>query len=461
MHLIVVGLSHKTARIEQREKAALTEPATRALIRDLLAEPEISEAAAFSTCNRTEVYLVSDDSAAGEQAATRALVEHSLIALPELECARYSLRDDRAAAHLFRVAASLDSMVIGESEIQGQVRAAFELAQEEDAVGPVLDRRFRHALGVGKRVRRETTIGKGAVWVSSVAVELAREAVADLPRRRALLIGAGGVAESTAQALVDQGVRELVVVNRTASTARALAARMGGTGVGFDQLDQELAATDIVISSTDAPHTIVRRDHIEAVMARRAGRPMILIDIAVPRDLDADIAEVAGVSLHDIDDLERVVEANMNGRLREAERAEIVVAAETRRFAEWRRGLAVVPTIGSLREMAEEIRAGEVAKASGQWDTLSDADRERVDLLTKAIVNKLLHEPTVRARAAAAEGDGIQHLDSVRHLFALEARAPGRRPASGGGDRRWRSPSPSRSRRGCAPLGMRSASCRL
>ena len=423
MHLIVVGLSHKTARIEQREKAALTEPATRALIRDLMAEPEITEAAALSTCNRTEVYLVSDDSAAGEETATRALVAHSQIGRPELECARYSLRDDRAAGHLFRVAASLDSMVLGESEIQGQVRAAFEIAQEEDAVGPLLDRLFRQALEVGKRVRRETMIGKGAVSVSSVAVELAREAVADLTRCRALLIGAGTVAEATARALVDHGVRELAVVNRTVSTARALAARMGGTGLGFDQLAEELAATDIVISSTDAPHTIVRREQIEAVMAERAGRPMVLIDIAVPRDLDAEIADVPGISLHDIDDLERVVEANMNGRLREAERAETVVAAETRRFAEWRRGLAVVPTIGSLRELAEEIRAGEVAKVSGQWDTMSDADRERVELLTKAIVNKLLHEPTVRARSAATESDGIQHLESLRHLFGLEAPA--------------------------------------
>jgi len=214
MHLIVVGLSHKTARIEQREKAALTEPATRALIRDLKAVPEITEAAALSTCNRTEVYLVSDDSAAGEEMATRALVAHSQIGRPELECARYSLRDDRAAGHLFRVAASLDSMVLGESEIQGQVRAAFEIAQEEDAVGPLLDRLFRQALEVGKRVRRETMIGKGAVSVSSVAVELAREAVADLPRCRALLIGAGSVAEATARALVDHGVRELAVVNK-------------------------------------------------------------------------------------------------------------------------------------------------------------------------------------------------------------------------------------------------------
>jgi glutamyl-tRNA reductase len=236
-----------------------------------------------------------------------------------------------------------------------------------------------------------------------------------------MLIGAGEVAEAVACALMESGVGHLVVANRTVSTARALADRIGGEGVGFDRLADELAQADIVISSTDAPHPLLGHDDVERAMRARPGRPMVLIDIAVPRDLDADIASVPGVRLYDIDDLERVVEVNLNGRLREAERAELIVSGEARRFGEWRRGLAVAPTIGSLREHAERIRASEVDKYATHWEGLTDADLERLEQLTRGIVNKLLHEPTVRLRAAVAEGDGLAHLESVRHLFGVDS----------------------------------------
>ena len=421
MHLIVVGLSHRTAPVEQREKAALTDAAARTLLRSVVAEPGISEAVALSTCNRTEVYVRADENAAAEEAVCRAVVAHTGINRHELDCARYAHRDERVAVHLLRVASSLDAMVVGESEIQGQVRHAFERAQEEDTVGPVLDNLFRKALETGKRVRHETGIGSGAVSVASVAVELAREAVADLTARRALLIGAGEVAETTARALVESGVRELVVANRTTSTARGLADRIGGEGVGFDRLAAELALADIVISSTDAPHPLLGHDDVERAMRERPGRPMVLIDIAVPRDLEAEIASVPGVRLYDIDDLERVVEVNLNGRMREAELAEAIVADEASRFTEWRRALSVAPTIGAMRQMAEQIRVTETERVAGQWGAMSDSDRERVEQLTKAIVNKLLHEPTVRLRAAFAEGDGVAHLESIRHLFGVES----------------------------------------
>lgn len=421
MHLIVVGLSHRTAPVEQREKAALTDAGARALLRTMLRKPGVSEAVTISTCNRTEVYVRTEDGAAAEEAICQALVAHTEITREQFDCARYTHRDERAVAHLLRVASSLDAMIVGESEIQGQVRAAFERAKEEDAVGSVLDSLFRKALETGKRVRRETGISAGAVSVASVAVELAREVVTDLRDRRVLLIGAGEVAEATATALVASGVAEVVVANRTVSTARSLADRIGGQGVGFDQLPNELAQADIVISSTDAPHALLSHGDVEQAMRARPGQPMVLIDIAVPRDLAADIADVPGVRLHDIDDLERVVERNLNGRLREAELAEGIVEAESRRFTEWRRGLAVAPTISSLRERAEQIRLGEMEKVAGQWDTLSEADRERLEQVTRAIVNKLLHEPTVRLRAAVAEGDGVGHLESLRHLFGVES----------------------------------------
>jgi glutamyl-tRNA reductase len=421
MHLIVVGLSHRTAPVEQREKAALTDAAARVLLRSLLAQAGISEVVTLSTCNRTEVYLRAAENAAAEEAVCQALVAHTDISRHELDCARYAHRDEKVAVHLLRVASSLDAMIVGESEIQGQVRHAFERAQEEDTVGPVLDNLFRKALETGKRVRHETGIGAGAVSVASVAVELAREAVTDLRQRRALLIGAGDVAETTASALVASGVGNLVVANRTVSNARGLAERIGGEGVGFDRLAQELAEADIVISSTDAPHPLLGHDDVERAMRERPGRPMVLIDIAVPRDLEAEIASVPGVRLYDIDDLERVVEVNIKDRMREAELAEAIVTDEARGFTQWRRALSVAPTIGSLRDMAEQIRIGEVARVAGQWESMSDADSERVEQLTRAIINKLLHQPTVRLREAFAEGDGVAHLESIRHLFGVES----------------------------------------
>jgi glutamyl-tRNA reductase len=268
-------------------------------------------------------------------------------------------------------------------------------------------------------VRRETRIATGATSVSAVAVRLARQAFSDLQTRRVLVIGAGQVAEATARALVAEGIRDVVVANRTVSSARALATEVGGTGVGFDRVGEELGAADIVISSTDAPHVILTRADLERVMATRPGRPIVLIDIAVPRDLDSAIAGMPGVALHDIDDLERVVEATLNGRLLEAERAERMVHDATTRFAGWRRTTSVAPTISSLHERAEEIRQAELARADGRWDSLSQDDRERVEALTKALVSKLLHEPTVRLKAAAEAGDGLGHLESLRHLFGL------------------------------------------
>lgn len=421
MRLLALGLSHKTAPVEQREKAALSEAGTRSLLRDLTGSGAIAEAVALSTCNRTEVYVAAPDAPVAEDAVTAALVAHSSIGAEELACVRYVLRDDRAAAQLFRVASSLDSMVVGESEIQGQVRSAWEVASEEGTTGPVLNQLFRQALEVGKQVRAQTRIGAGSASVSAVAVDLAERVLDDLPGRRVLVIGAGRMAEATALALVKHGVHEVVVANRTVGTARGLAARVGGRGVGFDLLPAELAGADIVISSTNAPHPVLRADDVAPVMASRAGRRMVVIDISVPRDVAADVARLDGVALFDIDDLERVVEANLNGRRLEAERGEGYVLGAVQGFAAWRRGLQAAPAITSLRERAEEIRRAELARIAAGWEGLSEEDRARLEALTRGIVNKLLHEPTVRVRAAAETGDALQHVESLRHLFGLEA----------------------------------------
>jgi glutamyl-tRNA reductase len=423
VNLLVLGLSHKTAPVEQREKAALTELETRSLLRDLVAGGEVSEVVALSTCNRTEIYAAAPDVPIAEEALTRALVAHSSITTDELACARYVLRDDRAVTQLFRVATSLDSMVVGESEIQGQVRAAWERAIEEGAIGPLTNQLFRQALEVGKQVRSQTRIGSGSASVSAAAVDLAEGALDDLPGREVLVIGAGRMAELTALALVQHGVRGVVVLNRTVGTARELAARVGGRGADFDHLADELRGADIVISSTNAPHPILRRADLEPVMAARAGRPMVIVDISVPRDVEASAAGLDGVALFDIDDLEQVIETNLNGRRLEAERGEGYVLGAVRGFSAWRRGLSAGPAIVSLRARAEEIRQAELARLERDWEGLSEADRERLHTLTRGIVNKLLHEPTVRVKAAAEDGNGdaLRHLESLRHLFGLEA----------------------------------------
>jgi len=424
MHVVMVGLSHKTAPVEQREKAVLSDRGGRRLLRTVIASGAVSEVVALSTCNRTELYAATGDPVAAEQVLVDALLANTHIGASELACASYTQRDERAATQLFRVSSSLDSMVVGESEIQGQVRTAWEHAVEEKTVGPILNRLFRQALEVGKRVRTETRISHGPASVPAVAVSLVRQGTSDLSASRVVVVGAGEMAESVLVSLTDAGVGDLVIVNRTVGTARALADRFGGRGVGFDALAAELAGADIVISSTDAPHTILDRGQLEQAMRAGERDGMLIIDISVPRDIDPAIAQLSSVVLHDIDDLERVVEANLNGRRMEAALGEQIVGEAVSGFAEWRSGLVAAPAIVGLRAQAEEIRRQELARTVDTWESLSDADRERLDALTKAIVNKILHEPTVRARAAVQNAEGLRHIESLRHLFALDDPAP-------------------------------------
>ncbi len=411
--LVVLGLSHRTAPVGLREKAALDEQRVRALLRTLISAPGIAEAAAVSTCNRTEVYVVCEEAEAGRAAAARALVECSRISRSELACAGYALYDEEAAGHLFRVAGGLDSMVLGESEVQGQVRAAAERAAEEETLGVLLGGLFRQALAAGRRVRRETRIASGATSVSSAAVEIARRALPDLAERRILLIGAGRIAESTGRALSRHGARGIAVANRTVSAARSLAARLGGRAVDLGTLADELRRADIVVSSTDAPHPIVRRADVERALAARPERPLVLIDLAVPRDVEPGVAGMPGALLYDIDDLEGTMRASLEGRRRELARATAIVAEEVARFRVRRNALAVAPTVEALYTRAEEIRRAELARMGRE---LGPAELERVDALTRSLVTRLLHEPAARLRGAGS----LRHADSVRHLFALE-----------------------------------------
>jgi len=331
-HLVVLGLSYRTAPVSQREKAALDADGTRGLLRRLMADPRVDEAAAVSTCNRSEVYVVSEDPEHGRAAAAEALVACSRISAAELSCAHYSLCDAAAAGHLFRVAGGLDSMVLGESEVQGQVRAAGQMAREEGALGPLLDRLFRQAIAAGARVRRETQIATGPMSVSSLAVDIARRALPDLGSRRVLLVGAGRMGASTGRALRRNGASHITVANRTLSAARELASQLGGRAVGLDALAEELPRADMIVCSTDAPFAIVRPDAVARALAARPERPLVLIDLAVPRDVEPEVASVTGAVLFDIDDIERAMKENLAGRRRELVPAEAIVADEVSRF---------------------------------------------------------------------------------------------------------------------------------
>jgi glutamyl-tRNA reductase len=405
MSVVLVGISHHRAPVELRERAALEPQRAGELAQRLAGEQ--GEAVCLSTCNRTELYLAHESAEEAEQKA-----EAALLALEEeLGPALYRLRDEAAALHLFRVAAGLDSMVPGEGEILGQVRVAHEVG----AAGPLLDRLFRQALHTGRKARTQTAIGESPASVSSAAAALAEQVFGDLRGRAIGVVGAGKVGELAVRNLVSRGAKIAFVANRTAERAEELAERFGADPVTLEDMDAALRRADVVLSSTSAPGWILTRDQVERALPARKGRPLFFIDLAVPRDLDPAIHELDGCYLYDIDDLEAVVAETLAGRRREAERAETIVAAEADRFREWQASLDVVPAIASLRAKAEEIRAAELQRAK-----LNDAERRAAESVTAAVLNKLLHLPTIRMKQAAAAADGVIYADAVRHLFGLE-----------------------------------------
>ena len=419
--VLALGLSHKTAPLELRERLALPEGRAAGVLRELTSSDQVREAAAISTCNRTELYLVVADPVEAESLALAALARQADIRPTELVGHLYSLRGSAAARHLFGVTAGLDSMIVGEAEIQGQVKRAYELALVEGATGPILNRLFRGALAAGGRARDETGIARRGVSISSVAVELAQHTLGDLAERRVLVIGAGETAELVARALVARGVRTVFIANRRYDRAIGLAQRFGGQAVRFDELPAQLETADIAVSATNSPHHIVERDELEQVMRTREGRPLLLVDIAVPRDVDPVCREIPGVSLHDVDDVQRIVALNTSGREAEARSAERILDAELERFERWLSSLEVVPTISSLRERADEIVRRVLAENDPRWETLSERDRERLQAMATAIASRLLHEPTLRLKRSAGSEDAYLYVNALRELFGLDS----------------------------------------
>ncbi|HZA57647.1 MAG TPA: glutamyl-tRNA reductase [Solirubrobacterales bacterium] len=419
--LLALGVSHRTAPLELRERLALTEGRAAGVLNGLVGEGPITEAAAVSTCNRTEIYVVASDTVEAETAALGVLAREASIPPTELLGPLYSKRGHDAAAHLFRVTAGLDSMIVGEAEIQGQVKRAYELALVEGATGAVLNRLFRGALAAGKRARSETAIGEKGVSIPSVAVELAQRSLGDLPSRRVLLLGAGETSELTARALSARGVEAVFVANRRYNRAIGLAQRFGGTAVRIDELPAQLERADIVVSTTDSPHHLIERSDLDLVMRQRAERPLLLIDLAVPRDIDPECRELPTVTLHDVDDVQAIVERNASGREAEARRAEGILDGELAQFERWLASQEVVPTVTALRQRADEIVTQVLAENDQRWESLSEVDRERVELMARAIASRLLHEPTMRVKAAADREDAYLQVSALRDLFGLDA----------------------------------------
>jgi glutamyl-tRNA reductase len=399
MSLVLVGTSHRLSPVEERERVAYDLAGAAELARRLALD---GEAVCLSTCNRTELYVVDPDPEAAEARASKALLGD--------EVELYRMTDEAAALHLFRVAAGLDSLVPGEGEILGQVRDAYEAG----AHGPVLDRLFREALRVGKKVRTETAINESPASVSSAAAALAQQVFGDLTGCRVLLVGAGEVSELAARALAARGATIAAVTSRTQANAEKLAAAFDARAVPFARLGSELEHAHVVVSSTSSPEPILSREQVPD----RKGRPLFVIDLAVPRDVEPGVAQLEDCYLYDIDDLQAVVRESLSGRRREAERAEAIVEHEAERFRDWQASLRVVPAIASLRERAESIRSGELAKAESRLEGLSESERRTVESITTQIVNKLLHVPIVRLKqAAAAEGSG--YVEVAKDLFGL------------------------------------------
>lgn len=421
MHLSVVGLSHKTAPIEYREGLAVGPEKQEDALGALTALPEVLEAVILSTCNRTEIYLIVDDEHAGREAVTSFISDFFHVDKDELVRHLYWHQGSEMVRHLYRVISSLDSMILGEAQILGQVKEAFGYAFDLGATSTVMNKLFRHAIEVGKRVRTETDIGASAVSISYAAVELARKVFGDIEGRKVFIIGAGKMSELTAKNLVGCGVGHVLVANRTFERAEEMAAKFEGKAIPWEELRDRLKDADIVISSTAATHYVLTPDMISNAMHARRNKPMFLIDIAVPRDVDPAVGDLYNVFLYDVDDLQHVVDANLAEREREAEKCEAVIEHELVAFDAWLRSREVVPTIAALQAKAESIRAAELERALSKLSELNERDQRVVETLASAIVNKMLHDPMVRLRESSHDQDSYQYLDSLRHLFALDA----------------------------------------
>lgn len=426
MHILCLGLSHHTAPVELRERLTYSAPALQATLArfgcgQTACPVGMTELVILSTCNRLELYTVAPDQKVEAWFASLlnfVMETHGLSAV-DMEDKFFRLAGREAVRHLFCVASGLDSMILGEPQVLGQVTDAYHLALEHRATGPVLSALFRAAIHAGKRARAETGISRNPATISSVAVKLAEATVGDLAARRVLIVGAGDMAELAVEALRARGVDQITVVNRTRDRAALLAELWGAQALAFEQLTEALAEADIVLTSTGAPHVILTADLARTALAPRPHRPLVCIDIAVPRDIDPEVRRLPNVHYYDIDDLEAHLNGALAERQQEIPRVEAIVVEETQAFWGWLRGLEIVPLIADLRAKADAIRRAEVEKTLRRLPDLGEDERHHIETMTEALVNKLLHDPTRRLKAEANNGHAAQYAAAVRDLFAL------------------------------------------
>ncbi|MCM2357802.1 MAG: glutamyl-tRNA reductase [Geobacteraceae bacterium] len=424
MNIVVVGLSHKTASVDIREKVAFAPNHMEKPLQELVALPDITEGVIVSTCNRVEIYATTHDVAGGMARLKRFLADYHTIPLETLEPHLYSHYGEAAIRHVFRVASSLDSMVVGEPQILGQIKTSYGYAAEFRSSGIILNRFLHKAFSVAKRVRTETRIASSAVSVSFAAVELAKKIFGDLTDKTVMLVGAGEMCELAAKHFLNNGVRGVMVTNRTYERAVRLAEEFGGRPVNFDDFIEQLHKADIILSSTGATHFIIGARDVEEVIRRRRQKPMFFIDIAVPRDIDPKVNDVQNVYLYDMDDLQGVVATNLEQRNKEAEKAERIIDQEIGQFFKWLSSLEVTPTIVALRSRFEEVRRAELEKTLATWKELPPDGQKRLEALTSAIVNKLLHNPTSTLKRTGQGGRTDLYVDALRQLFELETEVP-------------------------------------
>lgn len=419
MKVFVVGLNHKIADVDVREKLAFNGPKLEEGLLRFRELPEIQEGMIISTCNRVELYANVNDPQRAFESTKAFLAEFHNINRASLDKALYIYNDINAVRHIFRVASSLDSMVVGEPQILGQLKDAFELALAKKTTGILLNKLMKKAISVAKRVRTETRIAENAVSISFAAVELAKKIFTDLSKRVFMLLGAGEMAELAAKHLISNGVKEVLVSNRTYERACDLAKEFNGRPVKFDDFIQEMVRTDIIICSTGAPHYILTKSQMQKVMKERKQRQVFIIDISVPRNIDPKINDLDNVYLYNVDDLQGVVYANMFERQKEAEKAEKIIEEEMDTFLKWQASLDSVPTIVALREKAEEIKKEELDKLFHKIQGIGEKEKEAIEYMATTIMNKLIHPPT-----AALKGD-IENKDTlvaaIRKLYGIDS----------------------------------------
>ena len=419
MNLIIVGLSHKTAPVEIREKLSFPSQTIGEPLNRLCTSYGINEGVIISTCNRVEIFAVTRDIEKGLWQLKRFMSDYHNIPMEGLDEHLYTYTSEDAARHIFRVASGLDSMVLGEPQIFGQVKDAYGYALQHRTAGVIINKLFHKAFSVAKRIRTETKIGSSAVSISYAAVELAKKIFGTLEGKSVMLIGAGEMAELAAKHLLSNGVQEIIVANRTYERAIEMAKGFNGTPIMFREFPHYLKRVDIVIASTAAPKYIIRPEQVDEVIKERKNRSMFFIDISVPRNVDPLINNIDNIYLYNVDDLQGVVEANMKERAKEARAAEVIIDEEIKNFYRWVKSLDVVPTIVALKKKIEDIRKGEVEKALSGLNGLQEKDIQVIDAMTKAIVNKIVHDPVTHLKKEANKVEGDFYIEAARRLFDL------------------------------------------